>query len=138
MQTKVLIVAIVENDNGDILLRKKPAGSPPYLETWYIFGAELAPGEDIQLTLRQHIIKQAGVSTTIASELSWDVEVKADIDGVVKQFVYLDVLCRYDSGELRLSEGVERLEWVPKTELIEYDNVPPSVKLFHKLGYIKG
>lgn len=35
MPTKVLIVAIVENENGGILMRKKPDGSPPYAETWY-------------------------------------------------------------------------------------------------------
>lgn len=39
MQTKVLIVGVVKN-NGAILMRKKPDGSPPYKEAWYIFGAE--------------------------------------------------------------------------------------------------
>lgn len=137
MQTKVLIVAVVENENGDILLRKKPAGSPPYTETWYIFGAELIAGEDLQTALRNHIAKQAGIQTTIVNQLSWDTEVKVDIDDVMRQFVYLDVLCKYESGELQLSQGVEKLEWVPKTKLRDYDNVPPSVKLFKKLGYFE-
>lgn len=137
MQTKVLIVAIVENEKGEVLLRKKPDGSPPYDETWYIFGAELLAGQDINTLLTTHIEKQTGIQTEIVDRLGWDEEVKADLDGVVKQFVYLDVRSRYISGDLKLIEGIEKLEWVPKDKLGQYDNVPPSVKLFKQLGWIK-
>lgn len=136
MQTKVLIVAIVENENGDVLMRKKPDGSLPYVETWYIFGAELRPDEDIAETLRVHIKNQTGIETELVDRLGWDDEVKADLDGVTKQFIYLDVISRYVSGELVLTDGIEKLEWVPKSRLAEYDLVPPSRKLFTKLGWI--
>jgi ADP-ribose pyrophosphatase YjhB (NUDIX family) len=136
MEVKVLIVAIVENNEGEILLRKKPDGSPPYEQTWYIFGAELKAGEPIADTLKVHIRRQVGVDTSIVKELGWDTEVKADLDDVTKQFVYLDVLCKYESGELTITDGIERLEWVAKERLAEYDNVPPSVELFNKLGYL--
>ncbi len=137
METKVLIVAVVENENGEVLLRKKPDGSPPYNETWYIFGAELKAGEDVAETLRAHIQKQAGIETQLVQKIGWDDEVKQDVDGIVKQFVYLDVTSKYLSGDLCLSEGIERLEWVPKDQLAAYDNVPPSVKLFKQMGYIQ-
>ncbi len=35
MQTKVPIVAIVQNENDDILMCQKPDGSLPYKQTWY-------------------------------------------------------------------------------------------------------
>lgn len=136
MQTKVLIIAIIENQNGEVLLRKKPDGSPPYKETWYMFGAELLPGQDIEQTLVAHIEKQTGVVVSVKDQIGWDTEVKHDLDDIEKQFVYLDIICEYVSGELQLSEGIEKLEWVPRDRLTEYDNVPPSVKLFKKLGYI--
>ncbi len=136
MQTKVLIVAVVKNIEGEILLRKKPDGSPPYKETWYIFGAELIPGVELQKTLADHIHKQAGIRVENFQQISWDTEVKKDLDNIIKQFVYLDVLCDYAEGDLTLSEGVERLEWVPTDKLKQYDNVPPSVELFKKLGFI--
>jgi len=136
MQTKVLIVAIIENEQGDILMRKKPDGSPPYNETWYIFGAELRPGEDIELTLREHIKKQTGIETVLVERLGWDDEVKADLDGVVKHFAYLDVRSHYVSGELTITEGIEKLEWIPKSQLANYDLVTPSRKLFAKLGWL--
>lgn len=136
MQTKVLIVAIVQNKHGEILLRKKPNGSPPYTETWYIFGAELHPGVLLEDSLVAHIQRQAGVTVRMTSQVSWDTEVKHDLDGVEKQFVYLDAICEHVGGELTLSDGVEKLEWVPKDKLCEYDNVPPSVTLFQKLGWM--
>jgi len=136
MQTKVLLVAVVENENGDVLLRKKPDGSPPYKETWYIFGAELTAGEPLEALVTNHIRKQAGITVKIRERKMWDTEVKNDLDGIRKQFVYLDLICDYVEGELTLSEGVEKLEWVPKVKLGEYDNVPPSIELFKKLGYL--
>ncbi len=136
MKVKVLMVAVIENASGDILMRKKPAGSPPYKETWYIFGAELLPGEPTSETLRTHIAKQAGIETRMVTQLAWDTEVKADLDGETKQFVYLDVLCSYVSGELRPSTAIEKLEWVKKDALREYDIVPPSKLLFQKLNYL--
>lgn len=136
MDTKVLIVAVVENENGDVLLRKKPEGSPPYEQTWYIFGAELMAGEDIEKTLVAHVQKQAGVTVAFRQRVGWDTEIKNDLDGVRKHFVYLDVICDYVSGEITWGEGIETIEWVPRSKLAEYDNVPPSVELFKQLGYI--
>lgn len=136
MQTKILIVAVVQNENGDVLMRKKPDGSPPYTETWYIFGAELVPGQPIDETLRAHIAKQSGIETRVTKELGWDTEIKQDVDGELKQFVYLDVQCAYIGGEIRPAVGIEKIEWVPKHLLNDYDIVPPSRVLFQKLDYL--
>ena len=52
-------------------------------------------------------------------------------------FVYLDTLCEYVEGELLPSPQIEKLEWIDIDKLKNYDLVPPSRKLFEKLGYIK-
>lgn len=135
MQTKVLIVAVIKKGDA-ILMRKKPEGSPPYKETWYIFGAELVPGLDIEETLQQHVKRQAGITLKIAENFSWDTEVKNDLDGIKKQFVYLDVICDYVSGSIEHGPEIEKLEWVNIADLASYDLVPPSVELFKKLGYL--
>ena len=135
MPTKVLVIAIIKKGES-ILMRKKPDGSPPYAETWYLFGAEATPDIDPDEALKAHIKKQAGIDITIDKKISWDTEVKNDLDGVEKFFVYLDVLCEYAGGEPTLSSGIEKLEWVPIENLKNYDIVPPSVKVFKKLGYL--
>ncbi len=136
METKVLIVAIVEKD-GKVLMRKKPDGSPPYKETWYIFGAAATPEVDVNEAVRREVKAKAGIDIAVGSRVSWDTEIKNDLDGIEKFFVYLDVICEYESGELVASDGIEKLEWVEKENLGQYDIVPPSRVLFEKLGYIE-
>jgi len=135
MELKVLVIAVIRKGDA-VLLRKKPEGSPPYKETWYLFGSDFVPGKDVGETIQAHISSLVGVTIQCTSQFSWDSEVKQDIDGVTKQFIYLDVLCEYISGEIVVPAGAEKVEWVPVARLAEYDNVPPSVALFKKLGYL--
>lgn len=135
MPTKVLAVAIVEHE-GKILMRKKPDGSPPYKETWYIFGATLTPDTSVEEAIKREVKGKSGIDVTVGRKVSWDTEIKNDLDGIQKFFVYLDVICEYVGGKLVTGPGVEKLEWVDKADLSSYDIVPPSRILFEKLGYM--
>jgi ADP-ribose pyrophosphatase YjhB (NUDIX family) len=136
MKTKVLNIAIIEKD-GKILMRKKPAGSPPYEETWYIFGGEVANGIDPTEAAREIVRRQAGIEIKLRENIGWDTEIKNDLDGERKQFIYLDSIFDYASGDLVAGKGIERIEWVKIEDLPNYDIVPPSVILFKKLGWLK-
>lgn len=136
MKIKILVIGVVEKD-GKVLMRKKPEGSLPYRETWYLFGGELTPEITVEQAIVEQVKNQTGVEIKVTNKFSWDTEVKQDIDGEVKMFVYLDTLCEYVAGELTvLDPSIEKLEWVPKDKLTEYDIVPPSRKLFKKLNYL--
>ena len=135
METKVLVIGVVKKD-GAILMRKKPDGSAPYKETWYIFGATATPYVSADDAIKAEIFQKSGINVSVKNKLSWDTEIKHDLDGVEKFFIYLDVICEYESGELTLSEGIEKLEWIKIEDLGNYDIVPPSRILFKKLGYL--
>ena len=136
MQTKVLIVGVVKKD-GAILMRKKPQGTPPYKETWYIFGVEAISNVDSDQAIMDEIRSKSGITVKVKNKISWDTEVKNDLDGIKKFFVYLDVECEYESGNIVTAEGIEKIEWVKQEDLLHYDIVPPSRILFKKLGYLK-
>lgn len=138
MKTKVLNIAVIEN-NGKILMRKKPDGSLPYNETWYSFGGEVKEGISPEEAAKEIVKAQTGIDIKLRENLSWDTEIKKDLDGEVKQFIYLDSLYDYVSGELKIgkNENIEKLEWVAIEDLVKYDIVPPSVILFKKLGYFE-
>src|SRR5882672_10654558 len=125
MQTKVLIVGVVKKD-GAILMRKKPAGSPPYKETWYIFGVEATFDVNPDQAIINEVLAKSGVHIAVKNKISWDTEVKHDLDGVEKFFVYLDVECEYVSGDIQPAKGIEKIEWVKPEDLPSYDIVPPS------------
>ena len=135
MRIKVLNIAVVEN-NGRVLMRKKPDGSPPYKETWYLFGGEVADGTSPEEATRKIIKTQAGLDVKLRDNIGWDVEIKDDLDGEKKQFIYLDSTYDYIGGDILIGENIEKVEWVPIDKLHEYDIVPPSKILFKKLGYI--
>lgn len=135
METKVLIVGVVKKD-GAILMRKKPDGSPPYKETWYIFGAEATSVVGPDKAIIAEVLSKSGVTVGVKNKISWDTEVKNDLDGIEKFFVYLDVECEYVGGEIKVAEGIEKIEWVKPEDLVHYDIVPPSRILFEKLGYL--
>ena len=86
--------------------------------------------------IKEQVRNQAGVEINVAERFSWDTEVKHDLDGVEKQFAYLDILCDYASGDLIMGKGIEKLEFVPVSNLNNYDVVPPSVSVFKKLGWM--
>ena len=72
----------------------------------------------------------------MGQQFSWDTEIKKDLDGVEKHFVYLDVICNYTGGDIIVAPGIEKIEWAPVDRLNEYDLVPPSIEVFKKLGYL--
>ena len=137
MKTKVLNIAVIEH-NGKILMRKKPDGSLPYKETWYSFGGEVIEGNSPEVAAQQIVKLQTGINIKLRENLSWDTEIKEDLDGETKQFIYLDSLYDYVDGELQIGENqnIEKLEWIPIENLKDYDIVPPSVILYKKLGYM--
>lgn len=135
METKILVIGTIKKGDS-VLMRKKFAGSPPYTETWYSFGADFISGEDPKAIFTRYIHDFLGIEITASDPSFWDTEVKADLDGVVKQFVYLDLICHYVSGEPRVPEGLEAVEWISPDQLTEIDIVPPSVVMFKRLGIL--
>ena len=134
MDVKVLAIAIIRN--GDLVLMRKKQSNSPYRETWYLFGADVTRNKDIDSELKRHIKSQTGIDIEIESKFSWDSEVKEDTDRQVKQFFYLDTLCKYVGGELTTGSDIEKLKWVKISDLATYDIVPPSRIVFKKLKYI--
>lgn len=128
-------MAVIQKSDS-ILMRKKPEGSFPYEETWYLFGCERDPMKEDSETLDEYIYNILGLHTQYFEKISTDEEIKEDHDGITKKFLYSDFICQYRSGEPIAPEGAEKVEWVPKDRLSEYDIVPPAVKFFKKIGYL--
>ncbi len=132
---KELIIAVIENGD-EILMRKKPNGSEPHKETWYLFGCERVPNQDDAITLWSYLKIELCIDVDVSKELIPPAfEIKKDHDGIEKNFIYLNMLCQYLNGTPKVPAGAERVEWIPKSRLKDYDIVPPSVALFKNLNY---
>ena len=135
MKIKIQVIGIIKKEDK-ILMRKKPDGSPPYKETWYLFGGELIHEKSPEQAIKDVVKNQTGINIKMIKSLGWDTEIKKDTDGETKFFIYLDSICKYINGKIKPSEEIEKLELIPVQKLKEHDLVPPSRKLFKKLGYI--
>lgn len=134
---KELIIAVIEK-NGSVLMRKKPAGSHPYKETWYSFGCERISAQDDPTTLKNYLKAELEIDVEVDNKrIPFGTEMKEDHDGITKNFIYVNLLCRYLGGTPKIPKGAEKVEWIPKEKLGEYDMIPPSVKLFKSLGYLE-
>mgnify|MGYP001582720250 CR=1 FL=1 len=94
LESKTLLIAVVENGDN-ILMRKKPGGSLPYKETWYLFGCERKSNQDDEKTLIEYLKEVIGVDVYSPVNVGEDSEVKQDHDGIVKNFTYRDFSCHY-------------------------------------------
>src|SRR3989344_5903481 len=117
LTTKELIIAIIEKDDS-ILMRKKPEGSLPYKETWYLFGCEPINNQDNLTTLKNYLRAELGINVKVSNELiAPDFEIKQDHDGIEKNFIYVNLRCKYIDGTPKIPKGAERVEWIPKDKL---------------------
>ncbi len=136
MKVKVLNIGVVKKDNK-ILLRKKPDGSEPYKETWYMFGGIVENGTNPNDSLKEMIFNQTNIQIDVVENISWDTEIKVDHDGTLTQFIYLNSICEYVSGDLDIKDDkIEKLEYIDINDLVNYDIVPPAVKLLKELNYL--
>lgn len=133
---KELIIAVIGKDDS-VLMRKKPQDSLPYKETWYLFGCEPVPNQDNPTTIKNYLKSELGIDVEVSSELlPPDFEIKQDHDGIEKNFVYTNLKCHYLGGNSKTPKGAERVEWISKDKLSEYDLVPPSRRLLKAMGYL--
>lgn len=136
LPVKILIIGVIRRQET-LLLRKKFSGSKPYTETWYSFGCEFEPGIGPASTYIKYIRKHIGIDIAVKKHISWDSEMLEDHDGVLKQFLYLELEFEHLSGEPKTPKELERVAWIQIADLAIMDIVPPSVELFRRIGNLK-
>jgi ADP-ribose pyrophosphatase YjhB (NUDIX family) len=134
METVLMAIAVIKKDD-QILIRKFDPAKNPYKEPWGLFGGRLEGDGTVVEMLNRELSERWNMTVTIKGQLTWDEDQKVDHDGEEKRFIYLDALCELASGDPNPVNPNEELKWVSVGELTEYQQVPPGVKLFQKLGY---
>lgn len=135
MNTILMPVAVVKDENK-ILLRKMDPAKSPYKELWALFGGRVEGNDSIGEALNRELTARWKFSVTISEKLWWNEEIKVDHDSQEKHFIYLDTICSIEDGTPNPTNDNETLEWVTITELKNYDINPPTKTLLKRLGYL--
>lgn len=134
MKTVLMAIAVIRKDD-QILIRKFDPNRNPYKEPWGLFGGRLEGDGTVVEMLNRELQDRWNMTVRITEQLTWDEDQKIDHDGEEKRFIYLDALCELASGDPRPINPNEELKWVAIADLASYQQVPPGVRLFKKLGY---
>lgn len=135
MKTVLMAIAVIRKGD-EVLIRKFDPAKNPYKEPWGLFGGRLEGSGTVVEMLNRGLKERWNMTVTIKEQLAWDEDQKVDHDGEEKRFIYLDALCELESGEPNPVNPNEELKWVPMDKVSEYEQNPPGVKLFKKLGYL--
>jgi ADP-ribose pyrophosphatase YjhB (NUDIX family) len=136
MKTVLMAMALVK-DGDKVLLRKFDPSRNPYGKPWGSFGGKLEGNGSVVEMLNRELKERWNMTVRITEELWWDEDQKLDHDKEEKRFIYLHSLCELASGDPQPTNPNEELKWVPIKDLDQYDHVPPQVKFFTRLGYLK-
>jgi ADP-ribose pyrophosphatase YjhB (NUDIX family) len=131
-----MAIAVIK-DGNEILLRKFDPARNPYTKPWGLFGGRLEGDGSVVELLNKELKDRWNMTVRITEPLTWSEETKTDHDGEEKRFLYLDTLCELATGNPNPVNKNEELRWVEIAQLDQYDHIPPGLKLFKKLGYIK-
>lgn len=137
MQTVLMAIALIKNDDS-VLLRKMDPARNPYQDPWGLFGGRLEGEGSVENLLNAELKGRWNITVAIKERLWWGEDQKKDHDGEEKLFLYIDALCEVASGEPSpINNPNEKLEWVKISELGKYNVNPPTKLLFERMGYLK-
>jgi len=136
MKTVLMAIAVIRRDN-QILIRKFDPAKNPYKEPWGLFGGRIEGDGTVVEMLNRELKERWNMTVKIHEQLTWDEDQKVDHDGEEKRFIYLDALCTLESGDPKPVNPNEELKWISLDEIAEYQQVPPGVRLFKKLGWLQ-
>ncbi|MCB9823048.1 NUDIX domain-containing protein [Candidatus Nomurabacteria bacterium] len=135
MKTLLMAIAIVRK-NDSLLLRKTDPDRNPYQQPWALFGGKIEGDGDITTLLNKELEERWSFTVIIDERLWWDEDIKLDHDGEEKRFVYIDALCRVESGEPSPLNPNEELKWVKISDLGNYELNPPTQNVLNRLNYV--
>lgn len=130
-----MAIAIVRK-NDSLLLRKTDPDRNPYQQPWALFGGKIEGDGDITTLLNKELEERWSFTVKIDERLWWDEDIKVDHDGEEKRFVYIDALCRVESGEPSPLNPNEELKWVKISDLGNYELNPPTQNVLNRLNYV--
>lgn len=98
--------AIIENNNGEILLVK----SPKWSNKWIMPGGHIEPGEHISRALEREAEEETGLKLKSVEIISFGELIGSKYFHRPAHFIYFDLLCKLESNNIKLDNN----------ELIEY------------------
>ncbi len=139
MKTRIIVSAIIESSNGEILIGRKHSNRGVYLDAWHIPGGGIEEGERIEEGLKREIREETNLEITDIQSIHFSDDITTRIQNSQTeeiQMIFLEFKCKAETENFSPSDDLEVLKWIPKSEIRNYKLTPPGEKLFKFLGWI--
>jgi 8-oxo-dGTP diphosphatase len=127
------VSALIERDDTILLLKRvstKDHGS----KEWEPVSGRVEPGESATMAVSREVLEE----TALVVEVLQPFDTFYFLRGESKEeLIGITFLCRYVSGELRISEEHSEAQWIPIESLLELDVIPPIKECFKKYLQLK-
>ncbi len=114
MKSRDVAVLVLKNDQGKVLLQKRPKDANRFPDSWGLFGGGLKPGESPEDALRREVREELGLQLGHFDLVSEHPYVLRDLGERGKIYAFE---AYFDESELRLYEGQEMAWFRPEEAL---------------------
>ena len=127
----VVGVGAVVLDGDRVLLIKR--GHAPLKGQWSLPGGSVEIGETLEQAVAREVLEETGVTIEVGPMVDVLDRISRDIDGRVDHhFVLIDFAARPSGGLLRSGSDADDAEWVPLSELANYEVAAVTVSVIQK------
>jgi 8-oxo-dGTP diphosphatase len=128
---RIAMKAVILNNEGEALILREAGNS--YQEgtnegKWQFPGGRINPGENWLDGLNREVFEETGLSVEWVKPIHIG-EWRPIIKGQQNQIVAVFNLCRYKSGELKLSEEHDKHAWVGASDVDNYNLLESEVQI---------
>ena len=120
-RTRLIVVAVLTDDEGRVLLCRMAPDRGVFPGQWALPGGGVEPGERIEAALRREVREELGIEVERAKPILFkdDVLEKTFEDGTREpiHMVFLIYACRPASMDLRLNEEFSEYLWADRDDL---------------------
>jgi len=146
VQREIVSALIISKDNRVLLGKQRKGGVYP--GCWHIPGGGVDENETKEEALIREIKEETGINITnsaikLLTDTDTDSAQKTDKNtgenfiAEMKFNTYqVNIPIKSYQVEVLLNDDLVEYRWVDVADLKNYRHTPPSIKLFHKLGYI--
>ncbi|KKQ44485.1 MAG: Phosphohydrolase (MutT/nudix family protein) [Candidatus Moranbacteria bacterium GW2011_GWC2_37_8] len=128
LTSKLVVLGIVENDNGEILISQRFEEELPEVHLkWDLPGGKNEFGESLEETLVREILEETGLNVQIVNLLPKTISKVWEYADKHQHTIVLCYCCKLIDGKLHLNDKkINDLKWANENDLDNFEFLPSS------------